>query len=325
MPRKATLQELLYTDNSHTSVGLIQAVLRQNAVWPDPPLVRVGAETPPSWCSAGTFAPAPRLDVEWPLGHVPEGDWRQGYGASNADARLTVFPEAFWSAPPSYSKTQPLRVLLVEDNPMDRLLLQEMLHTSKSALFQLTHVEYLSEALQQLAVERFDVVLLDLSLPDSLGLATFTMLRAQALAVPVVVLTGLNKVTLSSIGDTVIATDIQGTIIFTNPVAARLTGWPSHEAVGRHIHEIFRLVNAQTRQAVENPVIQVLREGTAVAWITIRRSLLGTAVRYQLPTAGHRFAAMMGHYTAWCWSYGMSLNTNSITFWQQYSVMPNWL
>jgi PAS domain S-box-containing protein len=54
-------------------------------------------------------------------------------------------------------------------------------------------------------------------------------------------------------------------IIFTNPVAARLTGWPSHEAAGRHIHEVFRLVNAQTRQAVENPVIQVLREGTVVA------------------------------------------------------------
>src|SRR5512145_2462805 len=115
MPRKATLQELLYTDNSHTSVGLIQAVLKQNAVWPDPSLVRGGAETPPSWCSAGTFAPATRLAVEWLQMHVPEGDWRQGYRASNADARLTIFPEAFWSAPPSYSATQPLRVLLVED------------------------------------------------------------------------------------------------------------------------------------------------------------------------------------------------------------------
>jgi two-component system, cell cycle sensor histidine kinase and response regulator CckA len=316
MPLKATLQELLYTDHRRASIELIQAVLRQNTGWQGPPLVRRGAETPTSWCSAGAFAPASRLDVEWLLMQVPEVDWHEVYSASNADARLHLFPEAFWSAPPSYSETRPLRVLLVEDSPTDRLLLQEMLKTSKSVLFQVTHVEYLSEALQQLAAERFDVVLLDLSLPDSLGLETFTVLHAQALAVPVVVLTGLNdetlaveavregaqdylvkgqleghllvrairyaierkraeealrqqrdwfKVTLSSIGDAVIATDTQGTIIFTNPVAARLTGWPSHEAVGRHIHEVFCIIDAQTRQAVENPVMQVLREGTMVA------------------------------------------------------------
>jgi hypothetical protein len=105
MPGKATLQELLYTDNRRTSVVLIQAVRRQNTVWQAPPLVQGEAETLPSWRSASTFTPATRLDAEWPQMHVPEGNGRQGYRASNADARLTLFPEAFWSTPPSYSET----------------------------------------------------------------------------------------------------------------------------------------------------------------------------------------------------------------------------
>ncbi len=90
-----------------------------------------------------------------------------------------------------------IQLLLVEDNPTDALLLQDTLTAVPSALFQVTHVEQLNEALQQLAAQHFDVVLLDLSLPDSVGLETFTILHAQGRDMPTVVLTGLDDETLA--------------------------------------------------------------------------------------------------------------------------------
>ena len=72
------------------------------------------------------------------------------------------------------------------------------------------------------------------------------------------------QTTLASIGDAVIATDRQGRVVFLNPVAAVLTGWPEAEALGQDSTAVFRIVNEATRQVVENPVTRVLREGTVV-------------------------------------------------------------
>src|ERR1051325_10486455 len=71
-------------------------------------------------------------------------------------------------------------------------------------------------------------------------------------------------VTLASIGDGVIATDLDGRVTFLNAEAERLTGWRSAEALGNPLPEIFRIFNAQTRQPAENPVEQVLRLGTRI-------------------------------------------------------------
>jgi len=68
-------------------------------------------------------------------------------------------------------------------------------------------------------------------------------------------------VTLRSIGDGVISTDIEGRVILLNKVAERLTGWEQHEALGRPLEEIFSLLDGQTRSPVENPVASVLRNG----------------------------------------------------------------
>src|SRR5919108_81179 len=73
-----------------------------------------------------------------------------------------------------------IKVLLVEDNPTDGFLLQATLATAKFVLFQITQVTQLSAAAQHLAAEHWDVVLLDLSLPDSHGLETLASLHAQA-------------------------------------------------------------------------------------------------------------------------------------------------
>jgi PAS domain S-box-containing protein len=68
----------------------------------------------------------------------------------------------------------------------------------------------------------------------------------------------------SAIGDAVIATDNQARVTFVNPVAEALTGWPLADAVGRPLAEVFRTVNEQTRQPVEDPAAKVLRLGTVV-------------------------------------------------------------
>ena len=69
------------------------------------------------------------------------------------------------------------------------------------------------------------------------------------------------QVTLDSIGDGVMATDMHGLVTFMNPVAENLTGWPKSEGVGRPIREVFNIINEYTRELSENPVYKVLRTG----------------------------------------------------------------
>jgi PAS domain S-box-containing protein len=72
------------------------------------------------------------------------------------------------------------------------------------------------------------------------------------------------RVTLSSIGDAVIATDTAARVTFLNQVAGRLTGWDIAAAGGRPLEEVFRIVNESTRQPVPNPALRALKEGAVV-------------------------------------------------------------
>jgi PAS domain S-box-containing protein len=72
------------------------------------------------------------------------------------------------------------------------------------------------------------------------------------------------EVTLSSIGDAVITTDVRGHVTFLNPVGEAMTGWTLREAQGMPLERIFNIVNEDTRQPVANPVAEVLREGIIV-------------------------------------------------------------
>src|SRR5262245_49622961 len=69
------------------------------------------------------------------------------------------------------------------------------------------------------------------------------------------------RTTLASIGDAVITTDAEGRITSLNPVAEALTGWTRAEATGQPLDVVFRIVNEETRQAVENPAARALNEG----------------------------------------------------------------
>jgi PAS domain S-box-containing protein len=72
------------------------------------------------------------------------------------------------------------------------------------------------------------------------------------------------SVTLQSIGDAVITTDLEGRITSMNTVAATLTGWSQAEALGRPLDDVFRIVNETTREPVSNPAARALGEGVIV-------------------------------------------------------------
>ncbi|MEX3633494.1 PAS domain-containing protein [Paraburkholderia sp. BR14320] len=86
---------------------------------------------------------------------------------------------------------QHLRILLVEDSPTDALLIGEALADVDDFQHDLVHVERLADAISRCVAIRFDIVLLDLGLPDAHGISTFRTFRDRVPELPVLVFTGL--------------------------------------------------------------------------------------------------------------------------------------
>jgi two-component system sensor histidine kinase/response regulator len=91
----------------------------------------------------------------------------------------------------------PIQILLVEDNPGDVRLIQEMLSEAGAVRFSLEIANSLAAALERLRAGGIDVLLLDLGLPDSNGLRTFTSVHAQTPALPIIVFTGFGDQSLA--------------------------------------------------------------------------------------------------------------------------------
>lgn len=87
-------------------------------------------------------------------------------------------------------RREPTRILLVEDNPADARYVQELLAETAQPEFALLHARWLSTGLDCLAEGGFDLALLDLALPDVEGISTIERVRAQAPAVPIIVVSG---------------------------------------------------------------------------------------------------------------------------------------
>ncbi len=90
-----------------------------------------------------------------------------------------------------------IHALLVEDNPGDARLFLELVRDTGANYLKLEHVDRLDRALARLSADHFDVVLLDLSLPDERGLTTVVRTHAHAPKVPIVILTGLDDEALA--------------------------------------------------------------------------------------------------------------------------------
>ncbi|WP_416674404.1 hybrid sensor histidine kinase/response regulator [Egbenema bharatensis] len=87
--------------------------------------------------------------------------------------------------------TDVISALLVEDNPADVALLMKLLQHNDAKSWQITHAKRLTSALEHLHNTEFDVILLDLSLPDSQGFETVTQVQTAFPHLPIIVLTGL--------------------------------------------------------------------------------------------------------------------------------------
>lgn len=83
------------------------------------------------------------------------------------------------------------------------------------------------------------------------------------------------QVTLNSIGDAVLATDLTGHVSYLNLAAERMTGWSLEEALGCPLAEVFRIIDGGTRQVATNPVLTAIAEdrvmGLAADCVLIRR------------------------------------------------------
>ncbi len=75
------------------------------------------------------------------------------------------------------------------------------------------------------------------------------------------------QVTLHSIGDGLITTDLDGRVTILNPVAEQLTGWSANEAIGQPLERVFQIINEETGKPADNPVWRVLREGIVLGLV----------------------------------------------------------
>jgi PAS domain S-box-containing protein len=90
------------------------------------------------------------------------------------------------------------------------------------------------------------------------------------------------RVTLSSIGDAVVATDLHSRVTFINPVAAELTGWPEAEAIGKPLTVVFHIINEMSRRPADNPVAKVLRHGKIVGLANHTALIARDGVEYSI-------------------------------------------
>jgi diguanylate cyclase (GGDEF)-like protein/PAS domain S-box-containing protein len=229
--------------------------------------------------------------------------------------------------------TLPAKILLIENDPAVADAIQAALANSRTGSFDVERVCQLSDALALLSKKEVGGVLVNLSLPDSLGIETFDKLHGVVPDVPVLILGDANneplakeavdrgaqdyllpvhlnsyslpralhnaikrkviedalyaekeraQVTLNSIGDAVLSTDISGNISYLNLVAEKMTGWSREEAAGRALAEVFKIVDGATRLTVPDPMEMAIKQnktvGTTVNCVLIRRDGCESAI-----------------------------------------------
>src|SRR5206468_8249507 len=118
--------------------------------------------------------------------HLGRVDARLGVGIPRRDpGRVMSFMPATQDV--MVQAREALRVLSIEDNPGDAILVREMLHDASPDGFHLENADRLSTAVASLLGGAVDCVLLDLSLPDAEGLEALAQVRTVALDVPIIV------------------------------------------------------------------------------------------------------------------------------------------
>ena len=159
-----------------------------------------------------------------------------------------------------------MKILMVEDNPLDRLLVSQSLHQVVGFEYELCQCKTLADAIKQMGATHFDVVLLDLWLPDSEGLETCQRVVTQDRDIPVVVMTGTDDRTLATEAIRIGAQDYLVKGAFSGSAIARVLEY----AIDRHR---FQFDLAQQR----NHFQQVLSHVPAIIWTTDRELTINSA------------------------------------------------
>jgi diguanylate cyclase (GGDEF)-like protein/PAS domain S-box-containing protein len=106
------------------------------------------------------------------------------------------------------------------------------------------------------------------------------------------------QVTLNSIGDAVISTDVAGNVTYLNIVAERLTGWSQQEAAGHRFEEVFRIIDSTTREEAPNPMASAVRENKTVGLtpncILIRRDGIESPIEDSAAPIHDRYGQVTG-------------------------------
>jgi two-component system sensor histidine kinase UhpB len=151
-----------------------------------------------------------------------------------------------------------MRILLIEDNPGDVRLLREHLAEAGAGRFELTHVDRLSAGLERLVETSFDVVLLDLSLPDSQGQDTVFRIRATSNRMPIVVLTGVED---EALGLQLIQSGVQDYLVKGQVTGPLLTRSLCYAVERVRMEEILYESEARFRAIMDNsPALMFLKD-----------------------------------------------------------------
>lgn len=102
---------------------------------------------------------------------------------------------------------------------------------------------------------------------------------------------------LHSIGDGVIVTDNEGKVTRLNPIAEQLTGWTIQEAHNLGLNDIFKIINSQSRQAVENPVEKVLKTNQIVELANHTALISKNGIEFQIADSGSPIKNLKGETT----------------------------
>ena len=162
-------------------------------------------------------------------------------------------------------------VLLVEDNQDDARLVRREIGKIRSGRYNVTHAPSLAKALQYLAAGNFDVVLLDLALPGSLGLETLATIQAQDPNTPIVALSGLDNQELVIGAIEMGAQDFIAKDVMSAPLLERSIRY----AIGRKRAEKAleqREIEYRTeREQTEERLRQVSAHGRLAQWLGERQ------------------------------------------------------
>jgi diguanylate cyclase (GGDEF)-like protein/PAS domain S-box-containing protein len=202
------------------------------------------------------------------------------------------------------------RVLIISAKEDDIRILKHALDNARDGPFDVERASTLAAGVARVGQGGIDAILLDMTLPDSQGLASFDRLYASGRHMPILTLCALDdeedarkavqrgaqgwlsrgyfdnylvpqslrniiermkveqglyvaqvraEITLNSIGDAVISTDMHGRVDYMNVAAELLTGWPRDDANGRPIAEVLNIVDSITGRPMANPVEHVLQ------------------------------------------------------------------